>query len=56
MSNVKKSIVLTVILSLLLSIFLPQYFSGVFTVYIAIGSVLIITGVTLATLYTPKKA
>jgi drug/metabolite transporter (DMT)-like permease len=46
----------SVVFSLLLSIFLPQYFSGVFTVYIAIGSVLIITGVTLATLYTPKKA
>ena len=45
----------SVVFSLLLSIFLPQYFSGVFTVYIAIGSILIITGVTLATLYKPKE-
>ncbi len=46
----------SVIFSLLLSIFFPQYFSGVFTIFIAIGSILIITGVTLATLYKPKDA
>lgn len=46
----------SVVFSLILSVFLPQYFSGVFTAFIAIGSILIITGVTLATLYKSKKS
>jgi drug/metabolite transporter (DMT)-like permease len=45
----------SVVFTLFLSLFLPNYFSGIFTVYIAIGSVLIITGVTLATMYKPKE-
>ena len=45
----------SVVFTLFLSLFLPKYFSGVFTIYIAIGSVLIITGVTLATMYKPKE-
>ena len=45
----------SVVFTLFLSLLLPNYFSGIFTVYIAIGSVLIITGVTLATIYKPKE-
>lgn len=36
---------------LVLSLFLPQYFSGALSWYIAIGSILILSGVTMATLY-----
>lgn len=44
----------SVLFSLILSIFLPQYFSGALTWFIGIGAVCIISGVTLATLYKPK--
>lgn len=44
----------SVLLTLLLSIFLPEYFSGVLTWLIAIGSILILGGVTMATLYNSK--
>lgn len=45
----------SVCFTLLLSMFLPQYFSGGLSWFIAIGSVLILCGVTMATLYKPKK-
>lgn len=45
----------SVLFSLILSMFLPEYFSGTLTWYIAIGAICIICGVTLATLYKPKK-
>lgn len=45
----------SVCFTLLLSIFLPEYFSGALSWIIAIGSILILSGVTMATLYTSKK-
>lgn len=45
----------SVLFSLVLSIFLPEYFLGTLTWFIAIGAVCIIGGVTLATLYKPNK-
>ena len=44
----------SVCFTLLLSIFLPEYFSGVLSWFIAIGSILILGGVTMATLYKTK--
>ena len=44
----------SVFLTLLLSIFLPEYFSGALSWIIAIGSVLILGGVSMATLFQPK--
>lgn len=44
----------SVFFALVLSLFLPQYFSGALSWYIAIGSVLILGGVTMATLYNNK--
>lgn len=44
----------SVFLTLLLSIFLPEYFSGVLSWIIAIGSILILGGVSMATLFEPK--
>lgn len=44
----------SVFFALILSIFLPQYFSGALSWYIAIGSILILGGVTMATLYNSK--
>jgi len=44
----------SVFFTLLLSIFLPEYFSGALSWFIAIGSVLILGGVTMATLYQHK--
>ena len=41
----------SVFFALILSIFLPQYFSGALSLYIAIGSLLVLGGVTMATLY-----
>ena len=45
----------SVFFALILSIFLPNYFSGALSWYIAIGSILILSGVTMATLYKPLK-
>lgn len=45
----------SVFLTLLLSIFLPEYFSGALSWMIAIGSILILGGVTMATLYRSKE-
>lgn len=44
----------SVFFTLLLSIFLPEYFSGALSWFIAIGSILILGGVTMATLYQHK--
>ena len=44
----------SVCFTLLLSIFLPEYFSGVLSWIIAIGSILILGGVLMATLYQPR--
>ena len=44
----------SVFFALILSIFLPQYFSGALSWYIAIGSMLVLGGVTMATLYNSK--
>lgn len=44
----------SVCFTLFLSIFLPEYFSGVISWFIAIGSILILGGVTMATLYKKK--
>ena len=44
----------SVFLTLLLSIFLPEYFSGALSWIITIGSILILGGVSLATLYQSK--
>lgn len=44
----------SVCFTLLLSIFLPEYFSGALSWFIAIGSILILGGVTMATLYKTK--
>ena len=45
----------SVFFALVLSLFLPQYFSGALSWYIAIGSVLILGGVSMATLYQSKE-
>lgn len=45
----------SVIFALILSLILPQYFSGVLSWHIAIGSALILGGVTMATLYNSKQ-
>ena len=45
----------SVFFALVLSLFLPQYFSGALSWYIAIGSVLILGGVSMATLYKSKN-
>ena len=45
----------SVFFALILSIFLPQYFSGALSWYIAIGSILILGGVTMATLYNSNR-
>jgi len=45
----------SVLFSLILSIFFPEYFSGALTWFIGIGALCIIGGVTLATLYKPQK-
>ena len=42
--------------SLILSLFFPRYFSGTISWFIIIGSLLILSGVTMATLYKPRKA
>ena len=44
----------SVFLTLLLSLFLPEYFSGALSWLIAIGAILILGGVTMATLYQYK--
>lgn len=44
----------SVLFSLILSIFFPEYFSGALTWFIGIGALCIISGVTLSTLYKPK--
>jgi len=44
----------SVFFALVLSLFLPQYFSGALSWYIAVGSLLILGGVTMATLYKSK--
>lgn len=41
--------------SFILSLFFPKYFSGALSWYIVIGSILILSGVTIATLYKPKE-
>ena len=46
----------SVCFTLLLSIFLPEYFSGALSWFIAIGSILILGGVTMATLYKLEKS
>lgn len=46
----------SVCFTLLLSIFLPEYFSGALSWFIAIGSILILGGVTMATLYKSEKS
>lgn len=45
----------SVCFALVLSIFLPQYFTGALSGYIAVGSILILGGVTMATLYNSKR-
>ena len=45
----------SVFFALVLSLFLPQYFSGALSWYIVIGSVLILGGVSMATLYQSKE-
>ena len=45
----------SVFFALVLSLFLPRFFSGALSWYIAIGSVLILGGVTMATLYKSKN-
>lgn len=45
----------SVFFALILSLFLPKYFSGALSWYIAIGSLLILGGVTMATLYNSNK-
>lgn len=45
----------SVCFTLFLSLFLPRYFSGVLSWQIALGAILILGGVTLATLYQPKE-
>ena len=44
----------SVCFTLFLSIFFPEYFSGVLSWFIAVGSILILSGVTMATLYKMK--
>lgn len=44
-----------VVFSLILSIFFPEYFSGALSWFIVIGAILILSGVTMATLYKPKN-
>ena len=44
----------SVFFALILSLFFPKYFSGALSLYIAIGSILILGGVTMATFYKPK--
>lgn len=41
--------------SLLLSLFFPHYFSGALSWYIVIGALMILGGVTMATLYKPNR-
>ena len=43
-----------VLFSFILSLFFPNYFSGALSWFIVIGALLILGGVTMATLYTPK--
>lgn len=42
--------------SLFLSLFFPEYFSGALSWYIFVGALLILGGVTMATLYKPKES
>lgn len=44
----------SVIITLVMSIFLPKYFAGGLSVFIIIGSLCMIAGVMMATLYQPK--
>lgn len=44
----------SVLMTLVLSLICPDYFSGTLSWFIAIGSLMIISGVVLATLYKPK--
>jgi len=41
--------------SFILSKFFPQYFSGALSWLIVIGAIMIVGGVTMATLYKPKN-
>lgn len=43
-----------VVFSLFLSLFFPEYFSGALSLYIFLGAIMILGGVTMATLYKPK--